>query len=208
MTDQHVYRVRSASSGWPGAPGLNTFYFNPPAGDEDGSLSEAQLLADRVRAFWIATAGLFPLAWTVLVDPTVDLINTDNGDLLASFAVTPPAVVAGTTALTFGPQVTMLCARYLTADIIDSRHVAGKGFFGPLCDVMDADGTPQASQLTILGSALDDLLSDGDTHGIMAVWSRRRGTSLRHPTGLGGSAHIISAVTVKDSFAILRTRRA
>lgn len=207
MPDDLVYRVRSASEGWGGAPGLNTFYFDQDLNRDTDPAGSAQTVVTRVTAFWTAVSGCFPTLWSVQVNPVVDVINTDNGDLSSSYVAATPAAVDGHVGAVFGPQVAMICADLLTVAIIDGRRVHGRAFFGPLIPAADADGTPISADVSAVQGALTDLMTGATTDPNLVVWSRRKGASLKHPTGLGGSAHLVSGVTVKDSYAILRSRR-
>jgi hypothetical protein len=207
MADQLAYRVRAASTGWGGAPGLNTFYFdqnliaNP---DEDAMAADC---VARVQAAFVQISLVFPTSWIVQVSGEVDVINSDNGDLVSSHAVTPPAPHAGQIGGGFGPQVAMICASYLTSGILDSRRVRGRCFLGPLRSGADPDGTPVNADVAVVQTNLDTLRGGTLGHPPLVVWSRRRGVSGRHPTGLGGSTHVVTGVTVRDTYATLRSRR-
>jgi hypothetical protein len=208
MADDLMYRVRVASTGWTGGPGLNTFYYlqNLPA-DPDPSTAAAACVT-RVHDLANGIKAIFPASWRGTISPEVDVINADNGDLTGSYVVTPPSVVSGTGTAGYGPQMAMICASLLTPDIVDSRRVRGRSFFGPSIVSDDPDGTPLTDVLAIVQAAMDLALGGGLDGPPMVVWSRRRGVSVRHPTGLGGSAHVVSAVTIKDQYAVLRSRRA
>lgn len=207
MPDDLVYRVRCVSQGWGGAPGLNTFYFGQDDGIESDHAVAALDVVTRVRAAIFGIGPVMTSAWTCQVQGVVDVINTDNSDLVESLVVAAPAVVAGTFSGAFGPQAAMVCANLVTSDILDGRRIRGRAFIGPVANNGDGDGTPSAEMVTDVGGALTGLMGGGAGAVPLVVWSRRRPVSAEHPTGLGGSAHIVTAVTVKDTFAILRSRR-
>jgi len=207
MADDLMYRTRVTSSGWGGAPGLNTFYFAQDDVSQADHYIGAQSCADRVHSAFVTMAAIYPSIWTGVVTPVVDILNADNGDLVESVVVVPPAPVIGGTTASFGPQAAMICASLITPDILDSRHVKGRVFLGPCFPGSDPDGTPQGTMLAFVGSALSTLFAAPLPAPELVVWSRRKPVSGRHPTGLGGSAHTVTGVTVKDSFAILRSRR-
>lgn len=207
MPDANVYRVRVATVGWGGAPGLNTFYFNIDPGDELGNIAFAEDCAARVRAYMFGLILIFPGTWIATVNPEVDVINTDNGDLMTSYVVNPGAQVAGAAPVGFGPQAAMVCANLLTSGVVDGRRVRGRVFLGPLQRTGDIDGTPDAATVNLVRNGLLTLLGGTLDHPSLAVWSRRRGASLAHPAGLGGSAHQVMNVTVKDTYAVLTSRR-
>jgi len=208
MPDQHMYRVRAASTGWPGAPGLNTFYFLEDATIEAVHATAALDVATRVHAALTGMRDYFKTGWTCEINPDVDLINSDNGELLEALIVDPPAAITGNGGGTGGPQASCICTSLLTSDIVDGRRVRGRDFFGPLALLADPDGTPTDLELAAFQLSMEGLLGGTLTQVPLVVWSRPRGASTGHPTGLGGSAHIVSAVLTKDSFAVLRSRRA
>lgn len=207
MPDDHIFRVRVVSTGWGGSPGLNTFYFLRDDTREPDPATAALDCVTRVRAAMFGVGPSQPSNWTATVDPAVDILNADNGDLLESHIVAAPAAVVGTTSGPFGPQMAMVCGNLITPGIIDGRRVRGRVFIGPTAGTGDYDGTPSPAMVAGVANALNGLAGATSTQVQYAVWSRRKPVSLAHPTGLGGSAHVISSATVKDSFAVLRSRR-
>lgn len=207
MPDDFMLRVQTVTTGWGGAPGLNTFYF--ATDQESGTDNDARALnvADRVRAFWFGARPPFPSNWTATVNPAVDVINADQGDLVSSHVVTPPAAVVGTTSGPFGPQVAMVCANLITPGIVDGKRVRGRAFIGPLANTNDFDGTPSPAMIGAVQNGLTALIGGTLNNPNLVVWSRRKGVSLSHPTGLGGSMHLVNSISTRDSYAILRSRR-
>lgn len=207
MPDDHIYRVQVVTTGWGGSPGLNTFYFGVDDTREPDHAVAALNCVTRVRAAMFTVGPVFPSNWTATVNPAVDLLNADNGDLEESQIVATPSPVVGTTSGPFGPQVAMVCGNLITPGIIDGRRVRGRVFFGPLASTGDADGTPSPSMTGDVANALNTLATATSTQVQYVVWARRKPASVAHPTGLGGSAHVVSSATVRDSYAILRSRR-
>jgi hypothetical protein len=207
MADQLVYRVRTATTGWGGAPGLNTHYFLQDLLGEPDEAAAAADCANRVHVFFGGLTSMFPIAWKADVNPEVDVINTDNGDLVSSQVVSGLSQIAGISVLGFGPQVAMVCGNLVTSDILDGRRVKGRVFIGPSFEACDTDGTPQNAVVALVNDGLLDLRGTEVGHPRLVVWSRRRGVSGSHPTGLGGSAHLVTGVVTKDTFAILKSRR-
>ena len=114
MPDASMYRVRSASEGWGGAPGLNTFYFLDDEAIQPDPDAGALDCVTRVHDFWTTSAINYTQQCNVQVSPVVDIINADNGELTASHVTTVPELVAGGGNEGFGPQVAMICANMLT----------------------------------------------------------------------------------------------
>jgi len=207
MPDQMVYRVRAVSAGWPGAPGLNTFYFDLAGEGGLGSSTTAAECAARVHSAFSAIVDIWPAEWTCQVDSAVDVINTDNGDLEFSYPFASPALITGTRSEGFGPEAAMVCLNWHTSGIVDGRRVRGRVFLGPLAPRTDHNGTPDATVLSRVNSfagIIETVPMDGNPP---TVWSRRRPASTGHPTGLGGSSHIVLGHSVRDTYAVLRSRR-
>lgn len=201
MVYHHLMRVRVSTTGWPGAPGLNTFYFSIPDDAVVPDNGDCLTVANRVRT------GLnsdfkqnFPTTWIATVSPTVDILNMITGALEGSESVTAPATVAGTTSATFGPEASMLALNQNTNDVVNGKRVRGRSYFGPIAPVADANGTPTATQknnIELMGSSLG-----GATGGApeWVVWHRPVNEA-------GGSAHKIVTWLLRDRFAVLRSRR-
>lgn len=201
MTDAYLYRVRARATGWGGAPGLHTFYFGAGEGEVGADADIADACSSRVRAAFDGAKTIWPTLGTIETLADVDVINAVTGTLAVTFATTPGASVVGTGAASYGPQAAMACVQLHTAGIVAGRRVRGRSFLGPLVPGNDADGTPNS---TIVSTALafGNALIDPDAEDPqLAVWSRPR-------TALAGSVHVVTSVSVKDSWAILRSRRA
>lgn len=207
-----LYRVRTASSGWTGAPGLNTFYFSgnvdavPP-----GTTSDlAKLAHDRVCAGFAAFLSQLPTVWTALVSPNVDVINDVNGDLVNSYSVVPTATLQGTAPVGFLPISSMVLLRLNTSTFSDGSRLQGRAFIGPVAASVEGDGTPTASMITsalAMGTALQDVGISGLP--VIGVWRRPRAANPLKPLlpARVGSFAPITSITVPDKFAVLRSRR-
>lgn len=207
MPDDLMYRIQSVTTGWGGAPGLNTFYFLVDDVNQPDHVAGANSCLVRVRSFWFGVGPAFPSNWISDSLPAVDILNADNGEIVESLSATPVAPVVGTYSGPFGPQVAMICASLNTPGIIDGRRVRGRAFIGPPRNDDDFDGTPKEADRLAVKNGFDALVAAAAPAPQLVVWSRRRPVSLRHPTGLGGSAHVVGSSTVKDTYAILRSRR-
>lgn len=196
-----IGRVRVASSGWSGAPGLNTFYFQNDSDPSVFTTGDAQVCVDRVRGAINSNAGLYPGQWTAVVSPDVDVLTAGSGVLATTFSVTPPTGLTGTGGSNYGPIAAMLCTRLHTADIRDGHRIGGRWYLGPLAQGADADGSPQAAKtaLALSVGTMCNVVSAGAPR--LVVWSRPKNAA-------GGVAALVTSVTVKDTFAVMRSRRA
>ena len=122
-----ISRVRAVSTGWNGAPGLNTCYFVEQTSgvDTDPTESGAVLCVNRVQAAMDAVKGVFPAAWRVKVSPFVDIIDPSNGDLMGSWAGPVNAEIAGTSGSNYLPPSTCLLAQLRTNTFTDGRKIQG-----------------------------------------------------------------------------------
>jgi hypothetical protein len=205
-----IMRVRVVSTGWQGAPGLNTFYFQAGAAGETPAQTDANLCHTRVRAGFDAFKLQCPVPWTATVSPTVDVLNTETGDLVNSFSTPPTASVIGTAPLGFMPTATMILLRLNTSTFSDGSRIQGRAFLGPVALSDDADGTPTVSMNTA-AIAMGEALQDAGIGGvpIIGVWRRPRLAAAGPPivTARAGSFAAITSITSPDKFAVLRSRR-
>lgn len=210
----HIARVRAASNGWPGQPGLNTFYFTGQAAGEleDVNSGDAQLCVDRVRAAFFAGKLLWPSIWSVVVSPDVDVLDDATGELVDSFSVTPPASVAGTNGAAFGPAAAMMLLQLRTSTFSDGSRLQGRAFLGPSVPAADANGSPNAGIITpavAFGVALLDE-GVGDDNPALVVWRRPRAANPDATPPVDARAGSVGRVTstgVPDRYAVLRSRR-
>lgn len=200
--------------GWPGAPGLNTFYFAPHGlvSSTEAVLDDAQLAHDRVHAAFVAGQDIYPSPWIATVSPTVDVLEPSNGELVNSFSVDPSAAVGSTNGADFGPTPAMILLQLRTATFVDGSRIAGRAFLGPCVPTADPNGSPAAS---ILEKAVDfsDALQDAGVteEPVLVVWRRPRLADAEHlpepVTARDGSIAKVTSITVPDKYAVLRSRR-
>lgn len=203
-----VYRVRAASTGWSGGPGLNTFYFAPSGFIEDATQADADLCAARVRNSFASCTLIYPPTTVINVDESVDVLETETGELINNFIAPAQANVVGGGLAGYNATAVMLLARINTATIMDGHRVKGRAFLGPVSNGVDADGTPQVgllNQVTAFGNSLMDVgVGNGPA---LCVWHRPRPASAEHPVArIGGRATAVG-VSAVDKYAVLRSRR-
>lgn len=205
-----MYRVRATSTGWSGAPGLNTFYFLRDPVDESWTADRALNCVERVRAGFAAANNIYPNTWSVQVQPEVDVIEDTTGALTQSFITTGVAPLAGLSPLGYGPLPAMMLLRLRTETIHDGSRIVGRAFLGPLGKGNDTNGSPDVGAVPLAQAMGDALLSAGiNANPKLAVWRRPREAKVGPPVvnaRLGTSAYV-SAIVVPDKFAVLRSRR-
>lgn len=184
-------------TGWTGGPGIMTFY-SSTLGGETGTT--ASTLASATNAAVLQIQGDFPTGWTATGDTSVDDIDASTGNLIGTHTVSAWTRTGGSSA-GFGPLAVGGCVTWLTATYLGGRRVRGRTFVSPVAsEFQDADGTPKSNLLTSLnsfGSAWVGAMGSGQSP---VVWHRPVG-------GSGGLAVPIVSYSVRDKFAVLRSRR-
>lgn len=193
-----LMRVRTVLNGWPGGPGLNTFYFDATT---TPSNTVAADVVGRVRAFWNSSAALFPTTFSAQVQANVDQLDETTGTLLGTFVGGAPAVVAGASGTAYNAFATMVLLRLNTGVVLNGRRVVGRSFIGPVTSTVDQGGNPLLSNVTTLLAAATAMLT-GSTSAIPEVWHRP------FPKGSGtGREFFVTNFTAAPYFAVLRSRR-
>lgn len=161
--------------------------------------ADAQAFANAVKAFVSGVAPAVPDDVTFTFDPEVRGLDTITGALTAVYPVTAPTSVAGGSAATYaagaGGRVD-----WLTSAIVAGRRLRGRTYVVPLTS-FQADGT--------LGTLGIDSLEDGATDYLAAMAPLTAEPVVWHRpvSGAGGSTSVITAFSVPDKSALLRSRR-
>lgn len=192
-------RVRSTLTYGSGGPGLNTIYWSP-AGAVAVSADAADAVA-RVRAFWLAIAGVFASTMTIQVQSDVTRINPADGTLQGTLSPTAPASVVGTLGTAIGPIAAMALMRLRTNQIINNRQLRGRWYLGPISTgTVTASGVIGSSLITTMNNAATAMLTGGATSSAPVVWHRPPSAGL-------GIAAPVNGCSAWDQVAVLRSRR-
>lgn len=193
-----MLRVRAALSGWPGGPGLSTFYFGVTDADAAAALRCVGYVHSAFTGSW---NDVYPPNVQIQVSGDVDVLDAATGAITDTLAVAAPAVVAGVASSEFAPIATALLARLTTPNFIAGRRLRGRIFFCPVGrNMVQSDGTPDPTAIGFIqdgGAALIAGLGTGD---VWEVWHRP-------VNGAGGETGPIISVTCPDKFSILTSRR-
>jgi len=195
-----MYRIRVASSGWTGGPGLNTFYFQNVTDPTTSDSTNAALCVAGVQAAFTAQAGIYPTQTSLQVAGTVDVLNAATGALVDSFGGTSPSAISGTGSVGYAPIVAMIVGRLNTADVVNGHRVRGRAFFGPVQDLTDTDGTPNDTIVAAVADLVNYLQNTVDAAIELVVWHRP-------VSGAGGQACPVTSTSARDIYAVLRSRR-
>jgi len=195
-----IGRLKINWTGFIGAPGFTNLYFRDFS---EGELTQA--MADGFTAktdIWLdAWVSSLPSTVSILVDPTVDVVNAENGELESFMTVSPDTSRTGTGAGTYAAPAGA-CVNWSTNGVENGRRVRGRTFMVPLTSAATAtDGTINTANLNALRTATATFIDPTGT-GDLGVWHR--------PTATGandGAWYFVTAFTLPDRVAVLRSRR-
>lgn len=198
-----VGRVEAIWQNFIGAPGYSKFTFEAPA-----TTADATSVTGKVRAFFVAIAGLLPNALTVQVQQAVPLYDEQTGLLIGEISASAaPAVVTGTGTVTTGyAGGAGAFIGWKTSSIWQGRRVQGRTFLVPLTQVQDQNGTLTSAAITTLTTAGNGLIAPSTP--AFGVWAKKYapgGTG--KPVQVDGSFFLSTAVSVPDKTGILKSRR-
>ena len=192
-------RVRVAWTGFPGAPGVSTFY----ALSSTGVVGHLDTMFGAILAY-------FPADVTLLVEETGDLIEDTTGALTGAWSSSPvtPRVGIGSGAYSApsGAAIT-----WKSSTILDGKRLRGRTFLVPLTGTrFDSDGSLGSSAVTDIGEAAAALVTA--EAGNLVIWHRPRiaaAATAYHPavTARAGGHGPITASSVRDMAVVLRSRR-
>ena len=203
-----MIRVRVASTGYVGAPGLSSFYFSPSA----ETLGDAAAASARVRTFFNAISASFVTTTVFTVNPQVDVMSPTTGAVTNSLIVdTPELPVAGVASATLAlpPQVAVLI-QWRSNTFEQGRRLAGRTFLSPLSGQMSTAGVVTAASRTIVLNAAVALLGPGGPADLnLVVWRRPRAVRTLPTVQVArvGSVARVVTVGVPTKFATLNSRR-
>lgn len=194
-----LYRIRAAWSGFPGGPGVSTFY-------SLGSVSSVPA----IRAMFLALAPEIPPVVTIQVEEAGDIVDSVTGTLTGAWSVAPVLGVVGSGVAGYSAPSGFQIS-WLTSTIVDSHRLKGRTFIVPCgTNVYDLDGTlAPAHRAAIAATAATALAA---LSGDLVVWHRPRiaaAATAWHPavTARDGSHGVVTAVSVPDEAVVLRSRR-
>ena len=195
----NLARVRVALTGFPGGPGVATFY------GIDGGV----LCAD-LQTFFTTAGTLFMSNTTIQIPAAGDVINDVDGVIVGSFTagVFPPLHGTGT-GVYAAPAGVLI--EWLTQTILDGHRIKGRTFLVPV-GVANYDASGQ-----IVASDVTNLQANGNTlatfsPGNFVIWHRPRLARAATATRKALSAHVgghavVTGSRVSPKVTVLRSRR-
>lgn len=193
-------RVNTILSG-PGVigGGINQMFFSNGAAD-------AQACTDAVQDFWDALAAQMSNQINYQTDTVVAVFNETDGQLLSQNVVTALPLASGLLTNHMLPTSTQGLIRLGTNGIVHNRQVRGRVFVpGMVEDNNFSPGVPGGSWPSVAQAAINALIADATAD--LAVWSRPVTVATAGVPIRNGSIHDVTAATVWDKWAVLRSRR-
>lgn len=192
-------RVRVGWSGFPGAPGVSTFYF----------LDVATAVASLVTLF-TALRPNCPTDVTWRVESAGDIIEDTTGVITGAWGADPVSDITGSASGTYSaPSGGMI--GWETATILDGRRLRGRTFIVPLAGSQyDSSGSLTADAYNGMGdSAIAFLVEQSSS---FVLWHRPRVAhaadgSRPAVTARTGGHGLVTTSRVPDKAVVLRSRR-
>lgn len=202
MTD--IQRQRVTVTGYPGGPGVMTFY------EADAATGQAAL-----RAFLAAMTANFPLATSLQIETNGDTINDATGAITGTWTGTAQANVVGTDTGSYSAPAGFMAVWGTTA-IVGGRRLRGRNYFVPASGTsFDADGAAAPSMVATYSGYAQTLVTT--TAGNLLVWSRPRVATPSwtdrnghvHPAlaARAGSSAAVVTGAISSKAVVLRSRR-
>lgn len=194
-----LQRVRMAWSGFPGGPGVSTFY-----------ALDATTLLTPLRVMAASMEPRLPLDVSLVVEPTGDIIESTTGEITGSWTGSTAAGVTGTSSGAYSAP-TGFVTEWLTELHLSGRLLRGRTFWVPAGGAVFAnDGTIDSPVLTDMRIVAALFVSQ--SAGNLAVWQRprkARAADGSRPAVLarGGGHGIVTSSRVPDKAVVLRSRR-
>jgi len=194
-----INRVRAIWSGFPGGPGVSTFY----------SLVPDTTVVD-VRALFLAIHTGLPSSVSVQVENSGDILEDTTGEVTGLWSTDAVLPVDGDNTAAYSAP-SGICVNWITATVLDGHRVKGRTFFVPAGgNFYEDNGTLSAGALAIFEPAASTFVAA--EVGALVVWHRPRVAraadgSRPAVTARAGGHALVTASSVPDKAVVLRSRR-
>ena len=187
-----------AWSGFSGAPGYTNFHFE---GSDTPTQTQLDETAAKVRTFFQAFVTYLPTPLTITYPSEIEQFQTENGVLSQTWPIAPPANTVGTGVGQYS-SAAGACINWTTNTIVNGRRIRGRTFMVPLlpANAFQSDGTLAVAAVVAFNSAATGFRNN-ETGLPFVIWHR---PSLG---GVDGDAGPVTASSVSDMTAVLRSRR-
>ena len=192
-------RVRVALTGFPGGPGIATFY----------AVGVATFIP-ALHDLWANLATLMPLDVHITIEPTGDIIESSSGVITGSWSQPATATMVGSSSAKYAAPAGILL-RWTTDKIVDGKHLRGRTFVVPVTnDQFEVNGQLSAGALANFPPFLNAFVSSQSAN--LVIWHRPRKARAATPTSLAviaraGDFGNVTGSGVSPKVAVLRSRR-
>jgi len=195
----NMNRMTMTWSGFSGAPGYTNLHFSAALTPTSTELSQT---ATKVHDFFYAWRSFLPNAVTINFPSELEEFSTTTGELVGTHGFTAPAAVVGTGGSAVFSSAVGACVNWKTNTVVNGRKLRGRTFMVPLQSLpsFDADGSLNPSARLTMLTACTNLMNDA-TGLPLFIWHRPS------PGGSDGAAGSVTATTINDKTAVLRSRR-
>jgi hypothetical protein len=196
-----IIRLKMNWTGFVGGPGYTNMHFEPVAG---GDISQAIVNDARdILQTWITSwRPNLPTPVSVGIDPNVQEIDENHGNIEAFWTTTVAAPTAGTTSGSYAGGAGA-CVNWYTDGVWNGRRVRGRTFLVPMGNsTYDSDGTLTAGALGAWRAATATFIAASNLARLV-VWRRPSD----QPLLINGGAYDVNSYSINDKVAILRSRR-
>jgi len=195
-----IGRVQTVLTGFAGGPGLINLYWNGASpGAFTGTDATAAIAA--VHTLMGGLAAAFASGVALQVQPVVEVLEATNGQVISLVAGTPVASVAGAQSgqmlLAEGPLI-----QWFTGVVVGRHLLRGRTFLTPAASGdLDSGGVVSAALIAILVAAGATYIAHTGQQPV--IWHRPK----PYGTGTNGEAAVVTACSVQNKVAVLRSRR-
>ena len=157
-------------------------------------------LINQVHAAWVQAEPCLATGTGLTVEGEIDIIEDSSGTLQYKIQGTGLSA-SGSDNNGFGPLSTGLHVRFHTGAVVHGHQLVGGTFLVPVSRAMIEDnGTPSSGALCYAQAFGNAALAQ--SYGKLVVWHRPPKGSLT-----GGVSWDVNYASVRDTFAVLRSRR-
>jgi len=189
----NIDRVRVALTGFPGAPGVATFY----------ALDGSALLND-LQTLWAGIIASMPSDVTTQIENVGDTLSASTGELVDSWSGTSQDPQDGAAGGAYASPVGFMF-QWFTADIMNGHRLRGRTYVVPAAgSCFETDGSvTSATAAAQQGFGEDFQVAQADN---FVVWHRPK-YDPGHVLVRNGSYGLVSSAVVPRTAVVLRSRR-
>lgn len=182
-----IERVRVAWSGWPGEPGVSTFYCD-----------SASTLLPLLRTFFLNWQTICPSGLVFTFPSGGEILSDTTGIVSSAWSASAPATITCTGAGNYSGRTGMVMG--WTTSLVIGRHLLkGRTFFVPIVDTAySPDGTIANGSVTSAQTAANTLVGASST---LKIWHR--------PSSLGaadGDSALVTSAKIRDRVQVMTSR--